>query len=79
MSRNRHDNVRRHVKQIPHNLALEARVHCRNGTARAGSWTWSVRAAKTRREIARSLRPYVRRFHAEQGARRAYPSALLVE
>jgi hypothetical protein len=60
-------------------LALEARVRAMTGTARHGQWVWTVCAKKDRRQvIAKSRRPYLRKYGAVRGARRAFPKAEIV-
>lgn len=63
----------------PGSLALEARVRATTGTARRGQWVWMVCAKKDRRTvIAKCRRPYLRKYGAVRGARRAFPKAEIV-
>lgn len=60
----------------PGSVKLEARIKATRGTARAGQWVWTVCEKRDRRKVvAKSRRPYLRKYGAVRGARRAFPKA----
>lgn len=59
-------------------IKLEARVRVTHGNARAGQWVWAVRQVKDRKVVAISRRPYLRKYGAVRGVRRAFPRAQVV-